>query len=74
MSKSYKKPIITDTSKAAKKISHSKFRKRTKQKIQESRFDELPLLEKEVTNQYDVCDWKFRVDEDSDYYEKSKRK
>lgn len=74
MGKSYKKPIITDTSKSAKKISHAKFRKKVKQKIQEQRFDELPEYEREVENQYNVCDWKFHIDEDSEYYEKAKRK
>jgi len=76
MGKSYKKPIITDTSKPAKKISHSKFRKRTKQKIQEQRFDDLPKHEREVENQYNVCDWKFRISPDDNHidYEKSKRK
>jgi hypothetical protein len=60
MGKSYKKPIITDSSKSSKKISHGKFRKKVKQKIQEQRFDEIPEHEKEVTNQYDVCDYRLR--------------
>lgn len=74
MGKSHKKPIVTDTNKAAKKISHSKFRKRVKQKIQENRFDELPEHEKEVMNQYDVCDHRDVFTEGDDYYEESKRK
>jgi len=74
MGKSYKKPILTDTSKAAKKISHSKFRKRAKQKIQEHRFDELPEQEREVENQYNVCDSKFILTKYDDHYEKSQRK
>jgi hypothetical protein len=74
MGKSYKKPIVTDTSKVAKKISHSKFRKRAKQKIQEHRFDELPEHEREVENQYNVRDHRDIFTEDDDYYEKSKRK
>lgn len=74
MGKSYKKPIITDTSKSAKKMSHQKFRRKVKQKIQEQRFDEIPEDEREVTNQYDVCDHRFFFNEDSDYHEKAKRK
>jgi len=74
MSRSKKKPIITDVTKGKKKISHKKFRRKVKQDIQSDKLDELPLNEKEITNQYDVCDYKYIIDKENKYYNKSKRK
>ncbi len=74
MGKSHKQPIITDYNKGAKKMSHGKFRKVVKQKIQVGDFDSLPEDEREITNQYDICDWKFHASRGDDWYEKATRK
>jgi len=74
MSRSKKKPIITDVTKEKKKISHKKFRRKVKQDIQADKLDELPLNEREITNQYDVCDYKYIIDKENKFYNKSKRK
>lgn len=71
MSRSFKKPYLTDTSKKSKKVSHQKFRKKVKQKIQEQRFDEIPNYEREVENQYNVCDWRFGWQESDEDFWKS---
>lgn len=74
MSRSRKKPILKDSNKGMKRHSHKLFRKKVKQKIQENRLDEIPEDQREVTNQYDVSDWKFYAEEGDDFYEKFKRK
>lgn len=74
MSRSYKKKSILKDNGGMKKHSHAKFRRKSKQKIQEQDFDSLPNYQREVVNQYDVCDWKFIYEQEDDYYEKAKRK
>ena len=73
MGKSKKKnKIITDSCKAAKKLSHQRFRNKTKNKIRQGRFDELPEFEREVTNQYDIIDHRYIYDKDLEDFYKDK--
>jgi hypothetical protein len=74
MSRSRRQPVKKVGNSGMKKVSHRKFRKQVKQKIHENRLEELPEDQKEIVNQYDIVDWKFRATEEDDYYEKFKRK
>lgn len=73
MGKSYKKtPIYTDnnSSKIGKQISHRKFRSKTKQLMNQGKFDILPEDERELTDSYDIHDFKIRFDKDDQDYMK----
>jgi hypothetical protein len=60
MSRSYKKQaIVKDRNKGMKSISKRKIRRKTKQRLHSSEDDILIPNERSLTNQYDVCDWKF---------------
>ena len=59
MSRSYKKiGIIKDHPKGAKQLSKQKIRNTVNQKLKYIDGDTVLPIEKEVTNSYDVCDWK----------------
>jgi|AntRauTorcE11898_2_1112593.scaffolds.fasta_scaffold03598_4 hypothetical protein len=62
MSKSFKKKNVikdagTRSNKFYKKLSSSRVRLETKRRIKQQEYDTMPLA-RELTNQWDVCDWK----------------
>ena len=60
MSRSKKKePIIKDHPKNAKEMSKRKIRHKVKQILNKEESDELIPNERQLTNQYDISDWKF---------------
>lgn len=67
MGKSTKKPIIKDSNKGMKSLSHRKFRNKTKQLINQGKFDQLPDDQRQLTNPYDVSDWKFVIDKEAEH-------
>lgn len=46
-----------------KKLSSSRLRLETKRRIKRGDWDTMPL-ERELTNQWDICDWRWRLDDD----------
>ena len=72
MSQSHKKPILKDKK---PKSWYKIIRRINKQRIKD--FKE-PLLENEIVNQYDICDWiwffNIYKEYDKKYIEKAKRK
>ncbi len=57
MSRSKKFPIWTDSpSKNSKRIANKKFRQKERQAIHHG--EDPPLKSRELTNPYDICDWK----------------
>lgn len=75
MSRSYKKNVIAkDKSKFHQKLSHSKFRKKTKQKLHEGRYDELPVDLNELENQYNITDYIYVASKEDEEYKYAKRK
>lgn len=63
MSRSYKKnQIYKDYNKGSKKLSHRKFRRKSKQILDEE--DKLSFKQSEVMNPYDISDWKIICNDD----------
>ena len=72
MSRSTKKnAIIKDVTKNKKQSANRKFRRVNKILLKEEK--ELKKSE-ELTNQYDVCDWKFIANKNDRFFKKFKRK
>jgi len=72
MSRSFKKnAIVTDVTKSKKQLANRKHRRvnkillKTKKELKKNR---------ELTNQYDVCDWVFIATKRDEFYKKFKRK
>ena len=72
MSRSIKKnAIVTDVNKSKKQLANRKHRRvnkillKTRKELKKNR---------ELTNQYDVCDWKFFASKKDSWYKKFKRK
>ena len=71
MSRSYKKTrVVKDKSKSSQKLSHRKFRARSKRTLLS---DLQPKSMHEMKMQYDVCDWKW-IDDEKKYFGKGKDK
>jgi hypothetical protein len=60
MSRSRKKPWITDRNPYAKKLGNKKLRRKTKQALHHGK--EPPTSKHEGVNQYDIRDWKFNYE------------
>lgn len=72
MSRSTKKnAIVKDVTKNKKQSANRKFRRVNKILLKEEK--ELKKSE-ELTNQYDVCDWKFTANKNDRFFKKFKRK
>lgn len=72
MSKSIKKnAIIKDVTKNKKQSANRKFRRVNKILLREEK--DLKKSE-ELTNKYDVCDWKFIANKNDGFFKKFKRK
>ncbi len=56
MARSFKTAVFKDSNKFMRNYSHRRLRRHTKAHIQRGDFDVMPL-NRELTNQYDVCDW-----------------
>jgi hypothetical protein len=70
MSRSYKKHnILKDHPKGAKTMSKKKIRRKIKQILNQEDDDITLPIERELTNQYDVCDWIF-INPDNKYKRK----
>jgi hypothetical protein len=50
-------------SKFYKKLSHSRLRLETKKRIKRGDWETMPL-EQELTNQWDICDWRWYIEDD----------
>jgi len=61
MSRSTRKPWYKDGGKAYKQLANRKIRSRNKQRVREGKE---PLPGRLLVNQYDVCDWRCRIDSD----------
>lgn len=74
MSRSYKKiPIIKDKPTEGKKQGNKSFRRKSKIKIKDERYDELPYDKSEVINDYDVSDYWFFANEVTEIKRKDKK-
>lgn len=77
MGKSYRKaPIIGiagDSEKKDKKIANGKFRKKSKQKLQQGKIEDLPYVLNEVYNEWSMAkDGKIYLNPDSNYFKEGK--
>jgi hypothetical protein len=74
MSRSVKKNVyVKDSNTFMKRLSHHRLRREVKRRIFRGDWDVMPVA-KELTNQWDVCDWRWYLSKDDDYYEKCRRK
>ena len=61
--KNYIKDSGSSYSKYMKRLSHSRVRLESKRRIKRGDWDSMPL-NRELTNQWDVCDWKSYFDQE----------
>lgn len=72
MSRSTKAPVAKDSNKQRKQQANRRLRRVVKIAVQTGQ--EILPNTSEITNDYEVCDWKIMADKNDSYYEKFKRK